>query len=703
MKKLNLFSRMCSPRVGAQKDESSSRYRLVTVSLPCRYRLWPHLGGIITALFLLLGIGNAWGAGAISVTSSAITLPAGSTSVGKGAWMSATGESQGYWSKDVTVGSYGTITCSNAGDQNSTDYLLQLKASGGYIQTTINSPAGVDITIGLKKGSSGTLTVSLTGATDKTYTSTSWGTLSISTTNTSATFKVTKTGSNAAGISYITITPKSGGGGGTTYAVTYNANSGSGTMTDGSSPYTSGSTVTTKPNEFTRSEYIFTKWNTQAGGGGTNYAEGATFTISAATTLYAQWVASSLRDDITCTTTGVTSSSYTSWSGKSASNSKKSPAVYAGCSAKGNSVIQLNSTSGYGIISTTSGGKVKYVSVVWESHTTAGRTIEIYGKNTAYSEVSELNSSSTYGTKLGTIECGKNTVLAVSGDYKYIGIRSSSGALYLTSISIEWTPVTLSSIAITTPPTTRKYLAGETFSKTGAVVTATYSDASTNNVSASATWTPTAALTAGTSQTVTASYTESGVTKTATTTIDVYSISFTKQDEDGAAISAEGVTTTASGKSITAAVGSTNYFFKQWTVKTASGMSVSSPTNAGTTLTGTPTGNVELIAVYYKPRVILWKVNNAAYTSGSPTATVKYNTQWKLLTLPTDPVVGSYCGEKFAGWTTTDMGENSYDKDDDADDITALNLMTSANKSEKTTVIENDTTTFHAVFADYAE
>ncbi len=162
----------------------------------------------VLAILLTVGVGNVWGAGAITVTSSAITLPNGSTTVGKGAWMSATGESQGYWSKDVTVGSYGTITCSNAGDQNSTDYLLQLQASGGYIQTTINSPAGVDITIGLKKGSSGTLTVSLTGATNKTYTSTSWGSLSISTTNTSATLKVTKTGSKAAGISYITITPK---------------------------------------------------------------------------------------------------------------------------------------------------------------------------------------------------------------------------------------------------------------------------------------------------------------------------------------------------------------------------------------------------------------------------------------------------------------------------------------------------------------
>jgi hypothetical protein len=45
------------------------------------------------------------------------------------------------------------------------------------------------------------------------------------------------------------------------------------------------------------------------------------------------------------------------------------------------------------------------------------------------------------------------------------------------------------------------------------------------------------------------------------------------------------------------------------------------------------------------------------------------------------------------------------DKDDDADDITALDLMTSANKSSKTGAGRyiNNNITFYAVFADYAE
>ena len=74
------------------------------------------------------------------------------------------------------------------------------------------------------------------------------------------------------------------------YTVTYNANGGTGTMTDGSSPYVAGTSVTTLTNTFTKSGYIFDHWNTAADNSGTTYAEGATFTISANTTLYAQWL-----------------------------------------------------------------------------------------------------------------------------------------------------------------------------------------------------------------------------------------------------------------------------------------------------------------------------------------------------------------------------------------------------------------------------
>ena len=80
-----------------------------------------------------------------------------------------------------------------------------------------------------------------------------------------------------------------------TYTVAYNGNTNtSGNVpTDGSSPYTSGSTVTVLGNSgspvLAKSEFTFTGWNTAANGSGTSYSQGNTFTINANTILYAQW------------------------------------------------------------------------------------------------------------------------------------------------------------------------------------------------------------------------------------------------------------------------------------------------------------------------------------------------------------------------------------------------------------------------------
>ena len=147
--------------------------------------------------------------------------------------------------------------------------------------------------------------------------------------------------------------------------------------------------------------------------------------------------ATSITDTLTRATTGVTGTSYTSWSGKTGN----SGAVYAGQSAGDKTSIQLHSNnSNSGIVTTASGGNVRKISLTWQSDTSDGRTLDIYGSNTAYTNPTQLYSTSTQGTKLGSIVkgSGKATELEITGDYAFIGMRSNSGAMYITEINIEW-------------------------------------------------------------------------------------------------------------------------------------------------------------------------------------------------------------------------------------------------------------------------
>ena len=133
--------------------------------------------------------------------------------------------------------------------------------------------------------------------------------------------------------------------------------------------------------------------------------------------------------------TGVTGTSYTEWSGKTSN----STAVYAGQSAGGYESIQLRSTnSNSGIITTASGGTATKITVTWNAATAEGRKLKVFGSSTAYTSPTELYDSSTQGELLGEIVKGTSTELTISGTYPFIGMRSASGAMYLTEIDIDW-------------------------------------------------------------------------------------------------------------------------------------------------------------------------------------------------------------------------------------------------------------------------
>lgn len=132
--------------------------------------------------------------------------------------------------------------------------------------------------------------------------------------------------------------------------------------------------------------------------------------------------------------TGV-ANNYSEWQDKKAN----SGAVYSGVSAGGYGSIQMRTTnSNSGIVAVKSGGKVKKVAVEWNVQTTAGRTLDIYGKNSAYGSAADLYDAENQGVKLGSVVFGTSMELVVEGDYEYVGLRSNNGAMYLASVEIVW-------------------------------------------------------------------------------------------------------------------------------------------------------------------------------------------------------------------------------------------------------------------------
>ena len=100
-----------------------------------------------------------------------------------------------------------------------------------------------------------------------------------------------------------------------------------------------------------------------------------------------------------------------------------------------------------------------------------------------------------------------------------VTIRYTEGGVTKTAEQAITVVHRLESIAVTTQPTKTAYEYGDTFSSSGMVVTATYSDGATSAVTGYTT-SPSALSTVG-SQTITVSYTERGVTKTTTLTVTV--------------------------------------------------------------------------------------------------------------------------------------------------------------------------------------
>ena len=273
----------------------------------------------------------------------------------------------------------------------------------------------------------------------------------------------------------IAVTYTTGGGNvPATYSVTYNGNGATGgTVPVDETEYESGDTVPVLGNtgNLVKENYTFGGWRDEDND--INYIAGGSFEITANTTLYAIWNTEAGFDYLTRGFTGISNgSNYGNWSEKTG----QSGAVYAGNSGGDKDTIQLRSNNNNsGVICTTSGGNVKKVTVIWHADTTAGRTLNIYAKNTAYASAADLYSANSQGTLLGTIVKGTSTSFTINSDYRYVGVRSADGAMYLTELHFKWEAVQLNPRVEFSPSS----LTLKTNQTNGATVTALVEDVET--------------------------------------------------------------------------------------------------------------------------------------------------------------------------------------------------------------------------------
>ncbi len=159
--------------------------------------------------------------------------------------------------------------------------------------------------------------------------------------------------------------------------------------------------------------------------------------------------AETVTDVITADDLPATGTTYTYFE-----ESFNSDAVYSGATAlvaiNGDNFIQINNSSNstvgyYGIITTTSGGKVKSITIELYANASSNLFVDVYGKNVAYEQVEDLYKSdaATQGTRLARIsEIGNGEIITQTitptEDYEYIGIRSSKNAKKIKSITVVW-------------------------------------------------------------------------------------------------------------------------------------------------------------------------------------------------------------------------------------------------------------------------
>ena len=99
--------------------------------------------------------------------------------------------------------------------------------------------------------------------------------------------------------------------------------------------------------------------------------------------------------------------------------------------------IQIRSKkNSSGIIARNENLKCKSITITFDNNTSSSRIVEIYASATPF-DITDMYGTSV--TKVGTISASGNSfTYEFTDNYSYIGLRSSDGAIYITSIDIIW-------------------------------------------------------------------------------------------------------------------------------------------------------------------------------------------------------------------------------------------------------------------------
>lgn len=577
---------------------------------------------LILVLLTFIGIGQMWAdysytfeSKQFSANESAVAHTLGSVSWNHTCSQVVASGKSAYWGYDATKGQQW-----GSGNAQASVTLSTSGISGSITQVSINA------SIGNSGGAS--LSVTVGGNTFK-YNNNN----SVSPTTTATTYNFTGTGSGTIIITYnstvkkaiymksIAVTASSGGGSGkqdlSSNQLAWSAASATVTKDGNNNVYptlTNSVPVTVS--------YSSTNTNvaTINSSGDITLVKGGTTTIKATfagnntynekevsytLTVNKPTIEGGMTDEITITTTGVTSNSYTAFSGKSASNTGHSSAVYAGKVIKNTNDIQLNTigsadnATGRGVASTTSGGLVKRVEVIWGSTSmTNGRKVSIYGSNTAYTGTETAVVSAN---KLGDITYATGATsdyFDIEGSYKYVQLVVD-GAAYVNKFNITWVAPPTYAINKSTTGCTL------TVQKGGSNVT---SAAEGDEISVSATAntgrnTPSISVKDADNNPVTVANGKftmpaKAVTVTATASMTDYTVTVNKSPNISATTTGQTTTAHYNGTiNLTTTVPS-GYAFVNWT--TTDGFSITNATSATTASFTMPAKNVAVTANFRK-------------------------------------------------------------------------------------------------------